>query len=384
LFKESTTLGDNLEQILSTNPAKRGAIMKHIKETLEVLIQKQLIHHSIVHRLLREYVTYGDKEGVLEMLSSIRDQLIDLINTSDGSHVVIQTLAYGPAKDKKSIIKGVKEKGVVSVATDEFGHIALIVALHYTDDIVLLQKALLSEMLNNIDELITDKYGGRLFLYLFAPLTRRYFPPNILAIFDNLSRSLPTATVTTTGTASNALPTQFQLTTKKDPETKRRELIGYCSNAVLKYLIENSEKVVCSYPLSLLLLEFLKSASCSKKELYQSILNLIDGKQSEEHVLNHPIGHRSIKRMLLKASQANDNMKESSQDDDEDFGLMLFERMKPKLLEWASGKSSSFVVAALLEYSKTSTMVSQLLKPHKEQLQTRDATSGIFVIQKLL
>ena len=79
-----------------------------------------------------------------------------MIHTPDGAKAGLHCLWFGTAKDRKLILKTLKEF-LEKVATSEYGHLLILGAMDSVDDTVLVKKQLVLPLIKEIDKLIGDK-----------------------------------------------------------------------------------------------------------------------------------------------------------------------------------------------------------------------------------
>lgn len=99
------------------------------------------------------------------MVSLFKEQIHQLAHTKDGAHAACLLIAYGTAKDRKAMIKCIREI-IVQMATDPFGHMILIVLCAVVDDTKLVSKAVLNELKTSWHDLVRDRYGRKIVLFL--------------------------------------------------------------------------------------------------------------------------------------------------------------------------------------------------------------------------
>ena len=89
-----------------------------------------------------------------------------MLHTPDGARVGLHCIWWGTAKDRKLIIKTIKEF-LEKVATAEFGHILLFGTIDAVDDTVAVKKSLISGLLKQVDTLMDDKFAKKVLLAFF-------------------------------------------------------------------------------------------------------------------------------------------------------------------------------------------------------------------------
>ncbi|XP_074601768.1 pumilio and CPL domain-containing protein penguin [Brevipalpus obovatus] len=181
LFKDNdnTTLAKILA---SAAEEKRKKILDEMKEEIIQLINKGSIRHSITHRLIREYFTHADKNSLGELISLVRENLVEIVHTKDGSRVACESIWFGAPKDRKMIVKSFR-KFVPKIACEEQGHFILLAVFDSVDDTKLIEKVILSELVapENVSSLIQDKYAVKVYQYLLSPRDSKFFHKDYVA-----------------------------------------------------------------------------------------------------------------------------------------------------------------------------------------------------------
>lgn len=99
------------------------------------------------------------------MVSLFKEQIQQLVHTKDGAHAACLLLSYGAAKDRKAMIKSIREI-IPQMAIDQYGHMVLIVLCAVVDDTKLVSKSVLGELKAQWHDLIRDKCGRKVVLFL--------------------------------------------------------------------------------------------------------------------------------------------------------------------------------------------------------------------------
>lgn len=113
-----------------------------------------------------------------------------------------------------------------------------------TSDTKLMGKAFVSDIVALTPSLASDKNGRRAILYLLTPTSTRHFMPSTLA------------------TLSAAAQTARDIgTSKKDPATRRKEILGYAAPGLLDVVAEKAEELVRDPGAGLLVQEIMLSTT---------------------------------------------------------------------------------------------------------------------------
>ncbi|KAL6077580.1 Pumilio y domain member 6 [Balamuthia mandrillaris] len=361
--------GKSLKDIFESHPQQKDMVMKHLGTTVSNVLNKNLVHHTIVHKLLLDYLINADQQEKQETIAALRESLVHILHTKEGALVGVQCVAYGSVKDRKAIIKTFK--GVVEkISQEEHGHLVLLSLLDCTDDTVLIKKAILRELFQNTMEAVRNRSARLCLLHVLSPRNTKYFPPF-------------TINVLTPATVKDLESGEMKPTSKKSAEARRKELLEEVLPTLLSFfgdeetLSSKDFKSIITCPLaSPVLAETLLCAkesevekhAAQKESIHQRIIQLCQNKAegeaeeeeeeeggSKHSIMEHPVGGRLLKRLAKE---------------DDSFAEALMEASSPsQLLEWASSKGgAAFVVLALAEQPKTSERVRKQLSPHVAKL----------------
>jgi pumilio homology domain family member 6 len=172
LFQQ--TANTTLSSIMSdpgVSVEKREGVLKALREALDGLINKGILQHSIVHRLMLEYVCHEPSVArIQDWISTFEDKLVEILHTFEGSRVVSRCLALATAKQRKTILKSFKPF-IAKISREEYGHQVLLVAFALVDDTVLMRSVVLSELCKDLRGILDDKFASRLVVFLLASAT---------------------------------------------------------------------------------------------------------------------------------------------------------------------------------------------------------------------
>ncbi|KAK4684513.1 pumilio homology domain family member 6, partial [Tremellales sp. Uapishka_1] len=215
----------------------RERILEGIEKTvLQVFnaTQKTALAQSIFHRLVLEYLTciykFLEPEAadkmMHELLTAALESLPEIVHTKDGSAVVRELIARGNAKDRKSILQHLR-KHLDAMCRDGDAQMVLFTIFDCVDDTKLVGKAIVSDIVALSPSLVFDKLARRVLLYLIVPTATRHFIPSTLSSL-----------------AASAQIAREAGTSKKDTETRRKELLSYATEGLIKCVEEKGEEMV--------------------------------------------------------------------------------------------------------------------------------------------
>ncbi|XP_040353886.1 pumilio homolog 3 [Herpailurus yagouaroundi] len=320
-----------LDKVLEVQPEKLELIMDEMKQILTPMAQKEaVIKHSLVHKVFLDFFTYAPAKLRSEMIEAIREAVIYLAHTHDGARVAMHCLWHGTPKDRKVIVKTMKTY-VEKVANGQYSHLVLLAAFDCIDDTKLVKQIIISEIISSLPNIINDKYGRKVLLYLLSPRDPAH---TVREIIEVLQRG--------DGNAHS----------KKDTAIRRRELLEAVSPALLSYLQGHAREVVLDKSACVLVPGILGAATGDVRPAMSAIAGLEaaelhpGGQDGELHVAEHPAGHLVLKWLI----EQDKKMKESGREGC--FAKTLVEHVGVKnLRSWASVNRGAIILASLLQSS---------------------------------
>ncbi|QCD80016.1 hypothetical protein DEO72_LG2g334 [Vigna unguiculata] len=392
LFKDLVSLKESrLLDVMSKLKLQKGSVLRHMTSVIQPILEKGIVDHSILHRVLLEYFSIADKSSVTDIIQQLSSPLIvRMIGTKDGAKIGTLCVKYGNAKERKKIIKGLKGH-VDKTAYHQYGCMVLVCILSVVDDTKLITKVIIRELQSVLKELVLDKNGRRPLLQLLHPNSSRYFSPDDLA---TLSLSIPSLSLKDQSEAGSLTETtkvslgdkeseedmavdevnidkisvddsDLAESGKKDPIVRRQELLikSGLADSLLDVCIESVGELLRSNFGKEILYEVATGGSegIMRPTLDDKINSLHDAVASlaampkpadsqEEHVLENFHSSRTIRKLIL---------------DCPNFASTLWEKaFKGKSELWAHGHSCK-IVSAFLESPdmKVQKLVEKELKP---------------------
>ena len=257
--------------------------------------------------------------------------------------------------------------------------------IQVTDDTVSIQKSVLNEILtkptkendaestmnNAILDVALSDTGSKLFLMLLVKdvETRlKYFDPYERSILE------PIATIKENG---SEVPTS-----KKDPETRRNELLKHIKDPLIEACTENVRELLNSLPGARVLKEVYASAPSEK--LAEAIVDVCvaslddatnanagkkkDAKEDEilYSVFESPIGHRSIKNLILCDEESTKPF----------VSKLLVDRLGKRLPEIVGSNRGAFVAAALCKVPSVKDAVKKTFNSKKKDIEAKSKSKG--------
>ncbi|NWU93171.1 PUM3 protein, partial [Upupa epops] len=323
-----TPVVPTLDKVLEAQPEKREAILDEMKQILTPMAQKEaVIKHSLVHKVFLDFFIHALPKQKSEMIEAIREAVIYLAHTHDGARVAMQCLWHGTPKDRKIIVKTMKTY-IEKIATGEFSHLVLLAAFDCIDDTKLMKQLILSEVNASLSNIINNKYGKKVLLYLLSPRDPAHFVPEIIMLLQQGD--------------GNAY-------SKKDTDLRRRELLEAISTPLLEYLQAHTQDVVTDKTTFVLVADILRTALGDIQPALDAIANLAaeelvpGGCDGQLHIAEHPAGHLVLKWLIEQDEKMKESRKEVS------FGRTLVDRVGIENMKtWAEVNRGAIILCCLL------------------------------------
>ncbi|NXY63621.1 PUM3 protein, partial [Callaeas wilsoni] len=348
-----------LGKVLEAQPEKREAILDEMKQILTPMAQKEaVIKHSLVHKVFLDFFTYALPKQRSEMIEAIREAVIYLAHTHDGARVAMHCLWHGTPKDRKVIVKTMKTY-IEKIATGEFSHLVLLAAFDCIDDTKLVKQLIISEIKASLPDIINNKYGKKVLLYLLSPRDPAHFVPEIITLLQQGD--------------GNAY-------SKKNTELRRRELLEAISSPLLEYLQEHTQEVVIDKATFVLVADILRTALGDIQPALDAIAKLAaeelvpGGRDGQLHIAEHPAGHLVLKWLIEQDEKMRESGKEVC------FGRTLMEHVGIENLKtWAEVNRGAIILCCLLRSTdeKVASTVKKGLKKLIPKLKQNKNVKGI-------
>jgi len=271
----------------------------------------------------------------------MKEQAVEILHTKEGAQVAMLCLLHASPKDRKAILKTMKPF-VTKICKEEYGHMVMLRMFDVVDDTVLVSKAILAEIIKEMEDIAKDKFGRRVILYLLVGRSPKYISPQNIELLAK-------------GDAVRAS------TSKKDAAVRSAELLGYISPALIS-LISTKAKALIKEPLaSQVVLETMLHAVGDKKPAVNALLELAAAdpatstSEDPNPLLTMPTDrlYKTLAQSDYKAPLAEPSLH---------FSEALLSKISPFIGYYAlESGASAFVVLALLENPETAEETRKLL-----------------------
>ena len=292
LFR-STYDGLSLEDIMAKDSNKKASAASLLRKTLDDLLKKGNLHHSVVHRLIKDYLEVADvaSEDFATWLNELMPHLKQIIHTMDGVLASIRCLTLGNAKARKAFIKSLVDKksmvnDLKNVLTDEFAHIVLLGVFSLVDDTVLINESIVSEILKDFAKYAGHKNASQLVLFLFANgRNTRFLTQPVFKALEQAEQS--------TTTSKKPMDVRIQ-------EIRAALLEPYAEYAAGKVAQLMQDKLGMN-----LLFEFLVNCPEAAEPLIKELIALLEATPGKggEHLFLQERTRQFLKRLIRRASE---------------------------------------------------------------------------------
>ncbi|OAA53775.1 pumilio domain containing protein [Niveomyces insectorum RCEF 264] len=380
----------DLKAILEKEPSKRGVILKHLLGMVNALVQKNLTGFTMLHDAMLQYflnVPAGseDQKEFIEMVKGDEsgDLLKNMAFTRSGARLVCLLLAYGSAKDRKLILRTYKDTFQL-LSGDQHGHAIILAAYDLIDDTVLTAKSILPEILGKSssssssknDTKAVDESTTNNILFCANDLNAR---TTILYLFEGASKALFPASHAADVAMLEEIWAIRATTSKKEPETRRKELVAAMSPLLLAAIAAAPLELVASSFGCQLVTDVLLFAVGDKSQALEAIAETAAGAPSQDddeeakeaketkeakeaakvvaatgdappHVSQSLFGTRMLKTLVAGGRFDRETGQVKLVDPPLRFANILYPQIRDRIMAWATASASSaFVVLALLE-----------------------------------
>lgn len=332
-----------VEDLLKKYPEKRPDVMSHAYKRLQAAVEKGSIGFNVIHAVMLQYakninLTTSERENFVDLLT---EGFAEIVHTPEGSETASRVLAMATAKERKHLLKTLKEFGF-QLASDDYGCFVLISLFETIDDTVLVRKVFADTFKEHMGGLLTSKAGRRAFLYLLLGPSSRYFSKDQIKLFDTINELKKT-------------------TSKKQDDARLAENLESFSPIMLETIQEYPRKMFEESVGSQTAIEVLLYASAGDKPAaLEAVANTFKGDifsegAGTESIFSQPFVSRALKT-LVQGGHWNNATKQVDQLPENrnpkqiaEFKTMLADAIEDEYIkEWATG-DGAFVIVSLLE-----------------------------------
>ncbi|XP_032674343.1 pumilio homolog 3 isoform X2 [Odontomachus brunneus] len=354
-----------LSDVFETARDMKSATLSAVKTNLIRILNKGLIHSTLLHTILREFFGVCSTEDRNELIVMLREFIVALTQTKMGAKVAVQCIWHGNNKDRKIILKAFKEN-IKSICTSEYGYTTLLALFDAMDDTVIVKKIVLTELQKDLVDIALNEYGRHVILYLVARRDSHYFSPNIVEYLRQ-GDSNPTS--------------------KKPADVREKELLEAIKKPLLEAITADAATWLSNSAIAMVTLAVLKVGSGEKlNDAFESVAKFISRIDSniqhgdaECSAVEHPGLHMMLKKLIQ-------NDKELLNKAEPTFGETLISQLDAEILEkWIEFNRACFLLVFLAE-NESEEVVSMLftkLKLLVKKLKSKKSPGALILLTKV-
>lgn len=355
----------HLRDVYATDDSLKMATLSAVKANLTRIMNKTLLDSSLVQSVIYQYLTECSNNDRSELISQLVPHIVVISNSKDGARAAMHCIWYGSNKDRKTIMKSLKEH-LIELCNHEHGHSTIIALLDATDDTVLLHKIIITELLKNARDLAVNEWGRKVLLWLVTPENSTIFHP----VFINELK---------TG--------REQSTSKKEAKIRQKEILDYSISTLLGLISNETEFWLQSSSVAIEMLAILKVGSGEELNVaLDSVCKLIvksDWKVKNEKDEINGVEHAGLHMVLKKLAQHD---KVYAKNGDITFGGVLINYLVDDVLkEWLKLNRGCFLLVSVYENGTVDVQnnLKKCLERHKKLLGAQETQGAKILLKKL-
>ncbi|GLV34625.1 penguin [Carabus blaptoides fortunei] len=366
MYKQSKEDGvKHLKDVYANSPDMKTAALGATKANLQRIVNKQLLDSHLVQTVVMQFMQECSAEDRAELISQLASHVVVLSNSKEGARAAMMCIWHGTNKDRKISLKALKEH-VIALSKHEHGHCTIITLIDCADDTILVNKMLLSEIINQSLDLAADEWGRKVLFWLVAPAVQAHFHPTFV---NEINQG------------------REKSSCKKESDVRRKEILNHVHDPLLKKLSEDPDKWMASSSIALLTLAILKAGNSKELEnTFKGIAQrIVDLKWTVKDGENDVFGieHAGIHLMLKKLVQHDKTAKEN---DRPEFGAAVVEVLNDKIVKkWITLNRGCFIFVFIFECNSDDVQnkLKNLLNSHVKLIEKQNSTGAKLLLKKL-
>ncbi|CAH0579214.1 unnamed protein product [Chrysodeixis includens] len=347
------TLSDTYKE----SPEMKTAILQACKANIQKILDKNLHDGELFHSVLYDYIRECSAEDRVELISTLSSYIVPLSNSLPGANAASICVWQGTNKDKKTILKVVKEHAV-PLSKHKTGYRLLVAIFDSVDDTVLVKKAIVSTLASSLKDIAKDHWGNMTLHWLVKPKDSGAFHPSFIKFLEEGAKS---------GTS------------KKDAEIRVSELREAILPALKKDIEEDPEFWLSSKTNMLLAVAVLSIDST--KEILEALAKVIC--KPDWHVTINGKESLAVEdagiHMCLKKLATLDKDKEGNT-----LGEAVSEHLEDETIKlWVATNRGCFFLLKLIESNKdtTASALKKKIKSHVSILKGQSSEGAKHLLQ---
>lgn len=334
-------------------------MLAEFKDMLLKLTDKGVVKYGLYHLLLYQlFEVLVDNTERLDMIRQIQHILVEILHTKEGMQVALQSLWHSTAKERKAIAKSFKPY-VMKIATDDQGHKVLMGLFDAVDDTVMLNQSIIVELMKNCADLLKDKFGSKVLVYLMVGRDPHTISPDTIELLKQGDKNE---------------------SSKKEPEIRRRELRRLAQQPLIETICDHLEELIDAGETSVAVRDIILAMEQELRlKAMSRVVNLLKKPYEKDtnHIIESKHGNFFIKKLLL-----NDKNKDKAE-----LSLLVKEELGADVIRsWWKCNRGAFLCISLIEVKDPEVQEwakNVLAKDKCEIAQQKDSKGAEILLQKL-
>lgn len=349
LFEGESDDKRSIEEVCAESPEERRIIARNLGLTIKTSVEKGSTGFQILHAVMQQYVKIFEGDEVRDFIDLLKDQVAEMVHTPQGADVACTILARSNAKERKTILKGLKEFAKPMVK-NQYGSMVTQTIFMVIDDTRMVAKTFLPVYTPDFIELLTGKYSRKPFIYLLNGLDRSFFSPRTIKQL-------------------NQYVEMSQETSKKPQEKRRIELLDHFIPEFYKAFNKKPYEVLgenmgAQFVLELVMNhdELSNEPSKERAKALQTIIDCVKGNLTKETHLIHSKFTERLLKTLIQGGKWNRKTKQIDSIEGIGLGFEFAKKFADELFDlgededavkmWLSESGGAFVIVGLVDSFK--------------------------------
>lgn len=345
----------SMADLIKANNDKKALLMKNFCANIIYISAKSAAQCSFFHHLCWNFFENCDDINMkLETAACLKDRIPEMLHTREGALASMHCIWLCSVKDRKAIVKSLKTL-VRKVCFEEYGHLVLLAIFDSVDDTVLVSSVILKEIRENLADILANKYGVRVLLYLLNNRDAHYF---------------------NTKQAEMLAHGDSNLISKKPMETRRSELLSNISQSLIDFAAEHAKEMILeSQNCPFLFNMICQYAIGEKSTLHQAVCDIlreefIPANMENLHLIEHNRGHFVLKQLIKN---------------DKTLSSIIVDELNQDVLgSWLTCNKGTFILLHMFENGdeKVKKAVKNCVLKNKKRLEKYSFKSAQILIDK--
>eukprot|EP00026_Physarum_polycephalum_P002683 Phypoly_transcript_02691.p1 GENE.Phypoly_transcript_02691~~Phypoly_transcript_02691.p1 ORF type:complete len:856 (+),score=214.40 Phypoly_transcript_02691:221-2569(+) len=284
----------NFKKYLTTvTPAKKQALLNTMKDKLVNLLStkgESVVGYTFLHTVLFDYLSNADPAGIRELVSVLSTLILYFIHTSMGSKVGAYCFMYSDVKERKQMLKSMKEH-IEAIAFSRYAYQVVLVALATVDDTALSSKSLLVPLLPSLFQAATHPFTSHVLLSILTTPSRKYLDQQELSFISEVVK-VPSKEKT-----GEMVPASL-----KNPVLRREQLVEAISEPLIDMCTENTQGLVASSS-GANILYLVAQLAQGKEPVHKALYTLVQSTSTDPALYEEQLAQREAEKAQKEAER---------------------------------------------------------------------------------